>query len=54
MKTRFGVGYGPESPYHHLLKLLETSLRRPDPFDKRRDEEAVSTRASEFTTDVGA
>lgn len=42
VKTRFDVEYESDSSYQLLMRFLGMSFKLPDPFDKRRDEAAIT------------
>jgi transposase len=44
VRTRFGIEYRSDSSLHLLMKFCGMSFKLPDPFDKRRDEEAITAR----------
>ena len=52
VKTWFDVEYKSESSYHLLLKFCGMSFKLPDPFDKRRDEEAITERMEQVKEQV--
>ena len=45
---RFGARYRSDSSYRLLMRFLGMSLRLPDPFEGRRDEEAIARRMAEI------
>lgn len=47
VKVEFDVEYASGSSYQLLLRLCGMSLRLPDPFDRRRDEAAVTERMAQ-------
>ena len=54
MKILFDVEYQADSSYQLLLRLCGLSLELPDPFDKHRDEKAITRRMAEVKTQVKA
>ena len=52
VKTRFGVEYESDSSYQLLMKFLGMSFKKPDPFDKRRDEAKIAARMHEIKEQV--
>ena len=54
MKILFGVEYQSDSSYQLLLRLCGLSLELPDPFDKHRNEKAITRRMAEVKTQVKA
>ena len=52
VQIRFGVEYRSDSSYRLLMRLLGMSFKLPDPFDKRRDEEAITRRMTEIRHQV--
>lgn len=52
VKTRFDVEYRSDSSFHLLMKFCGMSFKLPDPFDKRRDEAAVTARMAEVRDQV--
>ena len=52
VQTGFGVEYRSDSSYRLLMRFLGMSLCCPDPFDKRRDEEAITRRMTEIRHQV--
>lgn len=52
VKTRFGVEYESDSSYQLLMKFLGMSFKKPDPFDKRRDEAKIAARMNEIKEQV--
>ena len=52
VQTGFGVEYRSDSSYRLLMRFLGMSLCFPDPFDKRRDEEAITRRMTEIRHQV--
>ena len=54
VKIMFDVEYQADSSYQLLLRLCGLSLELPDPFDKHRDEQAVTRRMAEVKTEVKA
>ena len=54
VKILFDVEYQADSSYQLLLRLCGLSLELPDPFDKHRDEQAVTRRMAEVKTEVKA
>ena len=52
MQTGFGVEYRSDSSYRLLMRFLGMSFKLPDPFDKRRDEEAITRRMTEIRHQV--
>ena len=54
VKILFDVEYESDSSYQLLLRFCGLSFKLPDPFDKHRDEKAVTRRMAEATTQVNA
>lgn len=54
VRTRFDVEYESDSSYQLLMRFLGMSFKLPDPFDKRRDEEAVTRRMAEVRSEVAS
>jgi len=52
VKILFDVEYESRSSYQLLMKFLGMSFKLPDPFDKRRDEDAITTRMAEVKAQV--
>ena len=52
VQTGFGVEYRSDSSYRLLMRFLGMSFKLPDPFDKRRDEEAITRRMTEIRHQV--
>lgn len=52
VKTKFEVEYESESSYQLLMKYLGMSFKKPDPFDKRRDEKKITARMEEIKEQV--
>ena len=52
VKARFGVEYESNSSYQLLLRFVGMSLGLPDPFDKRRDEKAITERMAQIRQEV--
>lgn len=52
VKTRFDVEYQSDSSFHVLMRFCGMAFKRPDPFDKRRDEEAITARMAEVHDQV--
>ena len=52
VQIKFGVEYKSESSYRLLMHFLGMSFKLPDPFDKRRDEEAIARRMAEIRDQV--
>ena len=52
MQIKFGVEYRSESSYRLLMRFLGMSFKLPDPFDKRRDEKAITRRMAEIRRQV--
>ena len=52
VQIRFGVEYRSDSSYRLLMRFLGMSFKLPDPFDKRRDEEAITRRMTEIRHQV--
>ena len=52
VQIRFGVEYRSDSSYRLLMRFLGMSFKLPDPFDKRRDEQAITRRMAEVKTQV--
>jgi transposase len=50
--SRFGVEYESDSSYQLLMKFAGMSFKLADPFDKRRDEEAITARMAEIKQQV--
>lgn len=49
---RFGAEYGSDSSLRLLMKFCGMSFKLADPFDKRRDEEAIAARMAEIRQQV--
>ena len=54
VRSKFDVQYESDSSYQLLMKFLGMSFKLPDPFDKRRDEDAVLARMEQVKTQVTA
>ena len=54
VKILFDVEYQADSSYQLLLRLCGPSLELPDPFDKHRNEKAITRRMAEVKTRVKA
>lgn len=52
VKTKFKVEYESDSSYQLLMKFLGMSFKKPDPFDKRRDEAKIASRMEEIKGQV--
>ena len=52
VQTRFGVEYESDSSYQLLLRFAGMSFKLPDPFDKRRDEKAITQRMAQIRQEV--
>lgn len=52
VRIKFGVEYDSDSSYQLLLRFLKMSFKLPDPFDKRRDEAAVTERMDQVRQEV--
>lgn len=52
VRTRFDVEYASDSSYQLLMRFLGMSFKLPDPFDKRRDEAAITARMAEIARQV--
>lgn len=52
VKIKFDVEYESDSSYQLLMKFLGMSFKLPDPFDKRRDEAAITARMGEVKAQV--
>lgn len=52
VKTKFEVEYESESSYQLLMRFLGMSFKKPDPFDKRRDEAKIASRMEEIKEQV--
>ena len=52
VSIKFGVEYRSESSYRLLMRFLGMSFKLPDPFDKRRDEKAITRRMAEIRRQV--
>jgi len=52
VKTRFDVEYESDSSYCLLMRFCGMSFKRPDPFDKRRDEGQIVARMAEIAGQV--
>ena len=52
VKIKFGVEYASDSSYQLLLKFCGMSFKLPDPFDKRRDEAAITARMAQIRQEV--
>lgn len=52
VSMRFDVEYQSDSSFHLLMKFCGMSFKLPDPFDKRRDEEAITARMAEVRDQV--
>ncbi|WP_169720812.1 winged helix-turn-helix domain-containing protein [Actinomyces gerencseriae] len=50
--VRLGVEYDSDSSYQLLLHFLGMSFKLPDPFDKRRDEAAITARMGQVRQEV--
>ena len=54
VKILFDVEYQADSSYQLLLRLCGLSFKLPDPFDKHRNEKAITRRMTEVKTQVKA
>ena len=54
VKIMFDVEYQADSSYQLLLRLCGLSFKLPDPFDKHRNEKAITRRMTEVKTQVNA
>lgn len=52
LTTRFSVVYESVSSYHFLLHFAGLSFHKPEPFDKRRDEAAITTRITQIRDEI--
>lgn len=52
VKTEFGAEYESDSSYQLLMRFLGMSFKKPDPFDKRRDEAKIESRMEEIKEQV--
>ena len=52
VQARFGVQYASNSSYQLLMRFLGMSFKLADPFDKRRDEEAITQRMAQIRQEV--
>ena len=52
ISSRFGVEYDSDSTYRLLMTFAGMSFKLADPFDKRRNEEAISARMAEVKQQV--
>ena len=52
VKIKFGVEYASDSSYQLLMRFLGMSFKLPDPFDKRRDEAAITARMDQIRQEV--
>jgi transposase len=52
IKTKFEVEYESDSSYQLLMRFLGMSFKKPDPFDKRRDEAKIASRMKEIKEQV--
>ena len=52
VKILFDVEYQSDSTYQLLLKFCGMSFKLPDPFDKRRDEAAITARMARIRQEV--
>ena len=52
VKIKFGVEYASDSSYQLLMRFLGMSFKLPDPFDKRRDEAAITARMAQIRQEV--
>nr|WP_245935247.1 IS630 family transposase [Acidipropionibacterium virtanenii] len=52
VSARFGVTYESDSSYQLLMHFAGMSFKLPDPFDKRRDEAAITVRMAEIRDQV--
>ena len=52
MKILFDVEYQSDSSYQLLLRFCGLSFKLPDPFDKHRNEKAITRRMTEVKTQV--
>jgi transposase len=52
VRTKFGVEYESDSSYQLLMRFLGMSFKKPDPFDKRRDEAKINARMEEIKEQV--
>lgn len=52
VRIKFGVENDSDSSYQLLLRFLKMSFKLPDPFDKRRDEAAITKRMDQGRQEV--
>jgi transposase len=52
VKTKFEVEYESDSSYQLLMRFLGMIFKKPDPFDKRRDEAKIASRMEEIKEQV--
>ena len=52
VRIKFGVEYASDSSYQLLLRFVGMSFKLPDPFDKRRDEAAITARMAQIRQEV--
>ena len=52
VSARFGVEYESDSSYQLLMRFVGMSFKLPDPFDKRRDEKAITERMAQIRQEV--
>ena len=52
VRIKFGVEYASDSSYQLLLRFVGMSFKLPDPFDKRRDEAAITERMDQVRQEV--
>ena len=52
VRIEFGVEYSFDSSYQLLTRFLGMSFKLPDPFDKRRDEAAITARMARIRQEV--
>ena len=52
VRIKFGVEYASDSSYQLLMRFLGMSFKLPDPFDKRRDEAAITKRMNQIRQEV--
>ena len=52
LSAQYGVVYESERSYHHLFAITSFSYKRPDAFDKRRDDALVIKRMAEIREEI--
>ena len=52
VRTKFDVEYESASSYRLLMRFAGMNFKLPDPFDKRRDEEAIAKRMAQVRQEV--